>query len=651
MFRAAVLSAIARGVDEGGDVDTAHAALAQVDPLLRRRAGRLIRDAYVDALRSTRIKKGHDATCHVLRIAYLRVAGAPPRPEATDDPDAIAAAFEAARAKHPRAVPRFWWATAILCLTIALASVAFGLVLYRAFGPPRSRDASARAAPPPRGAFATGGKLSPGHPSITRALAETLPEYLVELDHLTKARHGGAPPAEIQEREAAIAEARQRVLVPEVRSSLGAGAAARLEELLTAAREASAGRPGLAAEAASARLLEATAAFDDELAAVGLGYFIDGDVLTDIRTGQRLVILYSFTVESIGLFASGGVTIRALDLRRLDHLNWTHTLLGFTRPHMREALVLLDQVDEQLVTYILPGLGRGAGIELFDDDGETPAAERPPPARAAVEQRGGELARAEYGATPGLDAARAEKMGRLLSRRRALVEGWQKALLPQQITLQMPAKLRLEGDYERSLRGMVPKAELAELSAIDDEIGEPAFLNAYALLRDVLVDSVERHEVQHRLDFAREGGLPMPNALEAYIGPAERRTGEEERFAAQARTELSAYLAELSRDLSTTRVNLTLIARFLFKRQLQGTAECYAAVVIFEGLAAELSLPVKGPVVQDGHIDRGLMADLYLTLTALPPADLRAAAARLWEKLFQGRLPELHPVTAPGAAR
>lgn len=651
--RAAALTAITSVIDEGGDVDDAYAALQRVDPLLRRGARRRVRDAYVDALLTTQRKKGDDAARHVMRIAYLLAVGAPPAPEIVDDPDAITAAFTAACARHkPAASARLWWPTAILSLLLALAAATGGVALYRAFAPLHLHDASDRAAPPPRGAFATGGRLSPGSPAVTGIFAEGLPEYLIRLDRLAKARQAGAPPAELAAAEAALAEAGQRVLDPEVRSGLGESVSARLEQLLAAARDASLGRRGQPTEAASAGLMAATGAFDDELAAAGLGYFVDGDVITDSRNGQRLVILYSFTVESVSLFASGSTTVRALDLRRLDRLNWAHALLGFTRPHLREALVLLDQVDEQLVTYILPGLGEGAGIELFDDDeGDDGAATPPPPARAAVEQRAGELVRSEYGATPGLDAGRAEKLGGLLARRQALALGWQKALAARRIILQMPAKLRLEGDYEGSLEGMVPRAELAELSAIDESLGDAGLLDAYAKLRDVLVDSVERHEVQHRLDFTLAEGLPMPRALETYVGPAPPQGGEAFRFAAQARAELSAYLAELSRDPRTTRVNLTMIARFLFKRRLAGIAESYAALVIFEGLAAELAIPAQRPFVQGRRIQRDAVADVYLALTALPSADLRAAAARLWEKLFHARLPELHLAIPPSAAR
>jgi hypothetical protein len=387
-------------------------------------------------------------------------------------------------------------------------------------------------------------------------------------------------------------------------------------------------------------MMEATGAFDDELAAAGLGYFVDGDVITDLRTGHRLVIIYAFTVESVSLFTSGGATIRALDLRRLDHLNWSQSLLGFTRPHLREALVLLDQVDEQLVTYVLPGLGKGAKIELFDPDDASVT----PALRDAVEGRAGELVRAEYGGAPGLDAGRAERLGLLLTRRRELFEGFEKRVSARGLLLRTPRLLRLDKDYDAALAGAVPQRDLDDLRRVDDEVGEKAFLDTYARLRDVLVDSVERHEAQHRLDYARPDPLPMPAPLEALVGPAGE--GESSRFAGQTRAELSAYLAELSRDERTTKVNLTMISRFLFSKQMQGMAESYSAVVIFEGLAAELGIPRAAGLVTGGNIQRERAAEAYLALTALPPEALRTAAARLWAKLFEGPLPELRPVVA-----
>ena len=643
MSRSAALAAVARAVAVGGDIDVANAALERHDPLRRRGARRLVRDAYVDALVSTQIKKGNDANRHVMRLAYLILAREPPDAAITDDPDATLAVYDRARAGRRDGISRFWWASALLVLALGGALFAAAFASYRALYP-RRYDAADRAAPPPRGAFAGGGKPAIVSPAVAQALGEDLPEYLIAVDQWGRARREGVLASRLVRLEADAEAARAKILAPPVRAALGEGASRRLEQLLDAVRatgraDAAPGDGSRAdrAHAANEPMMEATGAFDDELAAAGLGYFVDGDVITDLRTGHRLVIIYAFTVESVSLFIGAGATIRALDLRRLDHLNWTQSLLGFTRPHLREALVLLDQVDEQLVTYVLPGLGKGARIELFDPDDASVT----PRERDAVEIRAGELVRAEYGGAPGLDEGRAERLGRLLTRRRELFESFEKRVSARGLTLRTPRLLRLDKDYDAALAGAVPQGELDELRRLDDEVGERGFLDTYARLRDVLVDSVERHEVQHRIDYGRRDPLPTPAPLLALVGPAGE--GESHRFAAQTRDELSAYLGELSRDERTTKVNLTMISRFLFKKQMQGMAESYSAVVIFEGLAGELGIANGVGLVTRGNIQRSQAAEIYLALTALPPEALRAAAGRLWAKLFEGPLPELRP--------
>jgi hypothetical protein len=674
--RAAALAVIARAIDAHGDIDTACGNLARVDPLLRRRVRREVRDAYVDAQHSTHLRHGDVAGVHALRLAYLRLTGAEVAPAVADDAEGVSAAFEAARSLRGDARPGFWWWSALLVLVVGIASSSYALVMYRAFGQ-SPLGPGAIGAPPPRGAIA-GRAPHPGDPAVAHALGEALPEYLIRLDRLARAEQSTAPAAERAARAAEVDEAARQVLAKEATGRLGPDGAAKLAALLAAARESTAlklpgARARLVTDVAGEPILAATAALDEALATAGLGYFVDGDVLTDRRTGKRLVVVYAFTIESASLFTAGSAEVRVLDLRRLDHLNWSQALLGFTRPHLREALVLLDQVDEQLVSYLLPGLAPGERVALFgdapdrsngasdlrealrDDQGGDPAsapgpdgAEATERLRAAVEARAGELARQDYGALKGQDPASAAEMGRLLARRRAVVDGMARELAARQIALQRPVKLRLDPSFTEELRGLAPASALDELRALDEALAAPAVLAAYATVRDALVDSVERHEVQHRLDYAREGGLPMPPALAAYVGPAGE--GEAARFAAQARAELSAYLAELARDTRAARSDLTMIARFLFDPRLQGIAECYAALVIVDGLAAELDLPKRGPLVRGGHVDRAVVAELYLALTAQPPDALRAAAARRWRALFLAELPTIRAL-APSNRR
>jgi hypothetical protein len=637
VFDAAALAALARAVEHGGDVDLACAAVARADPLIRSRARQRIRSAYVDALVSTKINKGDLGTAHALRIAYLTLDGAPPGPAAIDDVDAILTAYEAARAARPARPGRFWWASAIAILAVAGAAGGGGLAVRRALSPPLAASAVERAGPPPRGAFAAGGVPipGPGDAAIRRALSTELPAFLVALDRWSDARRSGTSGAELAGLEAAVGEARERALVPEARGALGDGAARALEAALAAARATAEAAPGQAADQACDTLLEATSALDDALAGAGLGYFVDSDVLSEGESGRRLIIMYAFAVERVNLFRAGDRAVRALHLRRLDTLNWSHALLGFTRPHLGAAAVLLDQLDEQVMTLLAPALGPSGAIELFEPDARDVGKHE-----AATTMRATRLVRAEYGALPGLDPAASATLGELLGRRRTILRGWEKKARARGLGFAAPSKLRLPEGWDQSLRGFAPEAELDELRGLDERLREPALTAVFTALRDGLAASVERHEVQHRLDYASRARV-MPQALAERVGPLESG-GKERRGAASARAELSAYLAELARDARTTRVNFTLIARFLLDKRMHGTPECYAALTVFEGLGAELGTASTAPLLARGAIDRDEVANVYSRLTDLPPERLREGAKRLWEKLFEAPLPELH---------
>jgi hypothetical protein len=261
--------------------------------------------------------------------------------------------------------------------------------------------------------------------------------------------------------------------------------------------------------------------------------------------------------------------------------------------------------------------------------------------RARVEARAGELVRAEYGALPGMDSAAQAKLGELLGRRRALLESWQARVAEHGLTVVSPPTLRLPDGFARSVEGYVPRAEVTELLGVDVALGEEARGIMFAALAEALGTSVERHEVQHRLDAAAP--RVMPELLSRHVGPLEK-DGHPRRHASTSRAELNAYLAELARDDRTAGVGLTLIARFLFDRRMHGTAESYAALAILEGLAEGLDGPARDPMLAGGTIDRRVVAEVYLALAAWPRDQLRGAAKKLWERLFEAPLPELRVV-------
>jgi hypothetical protein len=138
----------------------------------------------------------------------------------------------------------------------------------------------------------------------------------------------------------------------------------------------------------------------------------------------------------------------------------------------------------------------------------------------------------------------------------------------------------------------------------------------------------------------------MPPALSALVGPLVEN-GKERRDAAAAQAEFSAYLAELAWDPSTVRVGLGLVARFLFDRRMHGTAECYAALAILEGLGETLGATARAPLLAGGAIDRRAVSALWLELTALPPDRIREGARTLWAASFGGPLPEVRRLDPP----
>jgi hypothetical protein len=637
MIDDAVRAALERALGSDPRIEAATAALRRVDPMLRGAARRRLREVVADAQVATQLRQGPDAERHALRLAYLLLSRALPSRAARDDVDAVEAAYEAERTG--RGATRFavWWPTA-LAITLAAAVVGVGAKLVarpaQADGraPASEAPATESALAPPLalgGAFAEGGvpAKAAGDDAVARVLGADLPAFLIALDRRTEARRTHDDAA-AREAAAAMKEAGARALDAEARTALGPRGAHALEAILVAAQTASGDALGKAA-----------AELDDELAATGRGFFVDADVLTDTEDGKHTVLVYTFRVTSVSVFRAGAQRVNALRLRRLDKLNWSHTLVGFTRPTLRSAAVLLDQLEEQVVTMIAPALVDRAPMTLFD-------AAAPADLRGAVEARAGELLRLEYGAIQELDHGAATKLGKLLGERAAIFARNRGTATARGAILIAPKRLRMPEGFAASLAGLVGKEDLSALAQIDAALDDRTRADAFEALRDALADSVERHEVQHRLD-AMAPPRPLPAVLEARVGPL-TEDGKERWVATASRAELSAYLGELARDARTPRVGLSLIARFLFDADLHGTPESYAALTILEGLGQALGIDGAGAMLRAGKIDRRAASVVWTGLVAAPPERLRDEAGKLWGRLFGAPLPELRRM-APGA--
>ncbi|MDB4942654.1 MAG: hypothetical protein JWP97_2188 [Labilithrix sp.] len=426
-----------------------------------------------------------------------------------------------------------------------------------------------------------------------------------------------------------LAEAEAALRGDDVREALGPRGAGAVGDLMTAAKAAAAAPAG---DAASVEAFEmATARLDNALVAAGLPYFVDASVVLDPEKGSRMLLLYEFGIKATGLWASGDSRVRAVRLRRLDRLNWSHTLLGFVNPYRTYAVVLLDQVDEQLVTNVAPALAPDAPMPLLASEAESDASPVPLPREtAAIAARAGVAVRAELGAVLDKDAASARELGEALQARRALFDKWNGRLRGRG-TLKSPPRLEVDVDaLAREVGTALPAAEVEQLRALEKRLDAPGVRKAWASLRDTFLATVERHEVQHRLDQIIK--ISPPHALDALIPPGQGKSADDVREHVSA--ELSAYLAQIARDEQMARTSFTMLLRFVADPRVRGTAESYAAIIATEQLAAELGVEGVAPIVHDRDVDDAHVDRAHREITAVTPEKLREAAGKVWARLY-----------------
>ena len=371
---------------------------------------------------------------------------------------------------------------------------------------------------------------------------------------------------------------------------------------------------GVAARAYGKLLRARVRAVSDQFAALGLGYYLEGDLY-----GAHAIV-QSYRVEDVTFVVADGVPRRVLALRRLDHLNLEHALLGMESAELGDPILLMDQIDEHVATRLLPLLASGAAFPLFDS-----AWQRSEMGILAI--AAGEDARRELIAALGIDADAAAKIGGLLVRRAKLLEGWRRLVEKRGRELPRVEEVFLPDDYFARLAGVAPIAELLEAAAIEESLKRLDAARIAVRCHQLFAATVRRHEAQHGLDEDRDEPLRVPRALSEVIG-ASRAFGE------RARNELSAYTSQIANDPRTPQLSLWSLARHAFDRDLWGTPESYVAVVAIEAIAHEIDPRERPPVVHDGEIDRGRLAQLGAALAVVPTGALRVAARRAWEGLF-----------------
>jgi len=582
-LRGDLRAALARGVEAESSI-AAHAALRVLDPLLCIIARRRLRKL----LARTRRVTIDDRPAHRLRVAALLLG--PPLPELDfDDREAVLQAFSAL-GPMPGPRPSGPWFTLGSLAALALVGTGAALAAHwlRPFDP-RQSDAG-------------------------RVLGNELGTFVV------KTSNGVAGPA--------LEETRSQLTGALAERALGADTVAALSELLDAAGWVALAKEGSAGGPEIERFHNAGNGLAALLERHKLPYFVDVDAL---QQGPRtLPLLMSFYVQRESEYRAGSVRVRALDLWRLDTLRVRFGALGYTRPRTPAALVLLDQVESDLVRTVLPAIAPGEPAQLVDDETREQGLPWVRPLEAAI----GAAVRKHF--APLSADSHVIEVGKLLSKRRALVRRWRATIADGRHQLRVPERLIPEADYSSDLHLRVANSELYAWDELHGELMSKQNYAAFLRLREPYVLGIERHEVEHRLDFAR-GFRPVPSTVCRMLGldnPLDAPPGSmQERVGA----EFSAYLAQLAEAPDSPMLELIVLSTHLLDARTGGGVYWYAALGVLSAVASELGLDPDSLI--GNRAPRERIATLLTKLTAQDPKALRAAAAHAYEQAFGEPVP------------
>lgn len=607
-----VLSLLADASDRRAVRQTAYPAISPViRGTIRKRVERAMSAAILEAIET-------DAA-HVHRLAYLSVAGLPD--DAHLGGAAVEARFEDAR--RGAVTPSKHAPTFVALIALLLGGLLFGGVFWWQTRPLEALRADAAET---ADAWTRGGRPRAGTPEQRALFEDLLPNWIVALDRVHRSREQNEGETPGSEHLEALGLA-TLTLREHSELALGPDTASFLHALTDQAEELVLGRSMPAPDSH----LRSIDAFVGALAEQGLGYYVDAELMVrrDGKPGAR-VLMSTYTVENVAFYESGDARVRVLTLTRLDRLAFGRSVLGYTREQVSDALVLQERIETHLVDFVLPSLGEDARMPLVD-----PESTRGAEWVEGVEAAAGSDARRTAGAIAGTDG---ERLGEVLQRRRQLLDLWSERFAGT-LVLARPRGFDFDVERYRAIEARLPHSEWRELERIADELEDPELRRAYRLLEEAFLASVQRHEVQHRLDFATDTMAHSTPLLDD-LGGITRDDGTRNDRTWKRRTELSAYLSELARAPNLVHINLALFGRHLFHRGGWGTAESSSILLIFEGLARQLGIEHE-PLVVRRRVNRQGLAQLYITLRQRDAEELSEAARAVWSELFGAPLPDL----------
>jgi hypothetical protein len=463
--------------------------------------------------------------------------------------------------------------------------------------------------------------FSPLDTPLGQSLGRALPTFLIDVQ---RELGQGAPPSPLEQRATAV-------LDPKSREILGPEAVEHFEAMLRAHVKLQAEKTG--PDDLKQSFTREALAFDAEAARRGLPYFVESTLIRNNRDGVTLPVIYAYYIERETQLRGADRGVRALHVRRLDNLNIASAAMGYTKPSSTVALILLDHVEGHLLQYVLPAVAEEGDTVLVDIKSLDPESAW----QKELRERSRAIVREAYASLPGVSPATIQELGKLLYRRRELVRSWMKALDKRNIRLRMPSRLIPEADYAEELRGQV--TGLQEWNAIHARLLEREVLQAFDAVRDQYARSIEQHEAQHQLDYARTS-KKIPPRVAAVMGVDAAAPLSEGSFDEYVVGEVSAYLAEIARGPDSPSLLLMVLLQSAFDASEWGGAYCYAALAVLDAIGRELSLPDE-ELTGYGQVRRDRVTARFTAVTGRPAEEIRKAARRAWEGAFEATLPDV----------
>ncbi|HEX5058243.1 MAG TPA: hypothetical protein VFV99_02730 [Kofleriaceae bacterium] len=337
MIRRHVLAALAAGV-EAGDDEAAREVLRGTDWVLRAPAQRELSRALIDAalLSGEFGASDRESVRHIHRVAALNLAK---RFEVdVSNREDVAAAYATLNAAPPARAP--------IATIFAGSAVALGVLLLVWLAVAIRRPSHpARPIPP----LVTGAYFYGGTPARDEALEQYVVNELTDLVIETDAERGGSHDGAPRAKHAA--ELRNSSVIASRGPALAAAWRALIDTFDHWVDVRVRGKEFRSVESELGRRAQAVS---DQFAALGLGLYLQSDVMLD--NGVAHAAIFVFAVEEVVYVRAGGEPRRVLSLRRLDELNLRHTLLGRQGDELGDPVVLLDQIDEFVNARVLPTL-------------------------------------------------------------------------------------------------------------------------------------------------------------------------------------------------------------------------------------------------------------------------------------------------------